>query len=256
MSPASKLSATVTGTGPALLLAHGAGGGIELNYRPVLRFLESRFTVIGPDLPGSGATPRSARPLEIDDLADRLVAAAVDAGHGTFALCGYSLGASLAIRASARHPDRVTALVLTAGSATLDLPSRVRVEKWRSLLDGPRDVAARYLLSVMVSERYHRALTPAMADGLTELIALGMPSGSADQLDLLLRTDVSADLAGITVPTLVLGMAEDRLVSGGSVKALAAGVAGSRYAELDGGHATALESPLMWARAIQEFLLP
>lgn len=252
----SELSATVAGSGPALLLAHGAGGGIELNYRPVLRLLERRFSVIAPDLPGSGATPRSTRPLETDDLADRLVAAAVERGHQTFAVCGYSLGAALAIRAAARHPDRVTALVLTAGSAELDGPSRAKVEKWRSLLDGPRDAAARYLLSVMVSERYHRALTPAQADGLTELIGLGIPAGSADQLDLILRIDVSADLAAITVPTLVLGAAGDRLLSGENAKRLAAGVAGSRYAELGGGHATALESPLAWAKAIQEFLLP
>lgn len=251
----SKLSATITGTGPALLLAHGAGGGIELNYRPVLRLLERRFTVIGPDLPGSGATPRSTRPLDADDLADRLVAAAVEAGHRTFAICGYSLGATLAIRAATRHPDRVTALVLTAGSSKLDLPSRVKVEKWRSLLDGPRDAVARYLLSVMVSDRFHRALTPEQADGLTELIGLSLPAGCADQLDLLLWIDVSADLAAITVPTLVLGMAGDRLVSGGSAKSLAAGLAGSRYAELDGGHLTALENPLVWAQAIQEFLL-
>ena len=50
----SGLSTVVKGTGPALLLVHGAGGSVQANYGPILGTLTQYFTVIAPDLPGSG----------------------------------------------------------------------------------------------------------------------------------------------------------------------------------------------------------
>ncbi len=105
---------TRLGAGPGLLLAHGAGSSLAGTYGPILEGLAARFTVVGIDYPGSGDTPRSTTPLSVDDLADELVAAADAEGLDRFALSGYSLGGSVAIRAAARHPERVTALVLTA----------------------------------------------------------------------------------------------------------------------------------------------
>lgn len=45
------------GSGPGLLLAHGAGGGIEANYGPIMEGLAARHTVVGVDYPGTGDTP-------------------------------------------------------------------------------------------------------------------------------------------------------------------------------------------------------
>src|SRR5689334_7977855 len=113
----SRLGRVVRGTGPGLLLAHGAGGGIDANYGPILDTLTAQHTVVGPDYPGTGRTPRATAPLSLDGLADELVATAVAEVVETFAIAGYSLGSPVAVRAATRHPDRVTALVLTAGFA-------------------------------------------------------------------------------------------------------------------------------------------
>lgn len=56
----------------------------------------------------------------MDELADQLVAAADAEGLDTFAISGFSLGGPIAIRAAARHPKRVNALVLTATFAHRD----------------------------------------------------------------------------------------------------------------------------------------
>src|SRR3954454_11695293 len=108
------LARTRLGSGPALLLAHGAGSSVAGSYGPILEGLASRHTVVGIDYPGSGDSPRSTTGLSIDDLADELVAAADAEGLDRFAVSGYSLGGPVAIRAATRHPERVTALVLTA----------------------------------------------------------------------------------------------------------------------------------------------
>ncbi|MFF7354884.1 alpha/beta fold hydrolase [Streptomyces filipinensis] len=95
---------TVHGSGPGLLLAHGAGGGIDANYGPIMEGLAAQHTVVGVDYPGSGHTPTTSAPLRLDLMADQLVAAADAEGLDTFALCGYSLGGPVAIRAAVRYP--------------------------------------------------------------------------------------------------------------------------------------------------------
>src|SRR3954454_779935 len=102
------------GSGPGLLLAHGAGSSLAGTYGPILEALAAHHTLVGIDYPGSGDTPRSTTPLTVDDLADQLIAAADAEGLDRFAVSGYSLGGPVAARASTRHPERVTALVLTA----------------------------------------------------------------------------------------------------------------------------------------------
>src|SRR5690349_8298937 len=123
------LHTTVSGTGPGIVLAHGAGGGIEANFGALIPALARTHTVVGSDYPADDT------PLTLDDLADALVAAAVEAGVPTFTIIGFSLGTAVAVRAAARHPERVTGLLLTAGLAVPDNRSRLIVDSWIDLLD-------------------------------------------------------------------------------------------------------------------------
>ncbi|MEU9370697.1 alpha/beta fold hydrolase [Streptomyces avermitilis] len=86
------LATTLTGTGPGLLLAHGATGSIEDNFAPVLPALAAAHTVVAPDYPGSGETPVVDAPLDLAELTDSVVDSAVQRGVGRFAVLGFSLG--------------------------------------------------------------------------------------------------------------------------------------------------------------------
>src|SRR5690349_21713166 len=108
------LSTSVTGSGPAVVLAHGAGGGIEANFGSLIPLLAERHTVIGSDYPADDTV------LTLDGLADALVEEAVAAGADRFPIIGFSLGTAVAVRAAVRHPDRITGLVLAAGLARAD----------------------------------------------------------------------------------------------------------------------------------------
>lgn len=59
--PRPTFARTVRGSGPGLVLAHGAGGAIAANYGPILDTLAATRTVVGVDLPGSGETPPATR---------------------------------------------------------------------------------------------------------------------------------------------------------------------------------------------------
>ncbi|MYW68859.1 alpha/beta fold hydrolase [Streptomyces sp. SID8379] len=246
---------TVRGSGPGLLVAHGAGGSVEANYGPVLETLAAARTVVGVDYPGTGATPRATSPLRLDDLADQLVAAADAEGLDRFAVSGYSLGGAVAVRIAARHPERVTALLLTATLARPDHDVRLTVEVWRTLAEaGDLDTLARFTMPRALSEEALRSLTDEqVAAALTESAAT-TPPGTADHADLVTRFDVRADLARIAAPTLVTVTTKDRLVPPAVQRELAAGITGARVAELPTGHLPFAELPDAWGTLMVEFL--
>ncbi|AFR09372.1 alpha/beta fold hydrolase [Nocardiopsis alba] len=233
-------SYTIEGSGPGLLLAHGAGGGIEANFGPLMADLRGTHTVVGPDLPGAGATPRSASPLDLDTVADTLVATAVGAGVERFTVLGYSLGTAVAVRAATRHPDRVEGLGLTAGVG--------------ELLDGDRALLARFATLVAVGAPTLEALS---AEELTARLRAAegfVPEGSPEQVDLAASVDTRDDLPRITVPTLVVATTLDRLVPPEASRELAEGIPGAEYAEVGSGHLIADEAPDAWLSLVRDFL--
>ncbi|TVL90158.1 alpha/beta fold hydrolase [Streptomyces sp. SAJ15] len=249
------LATTVLGSGPALLLAHGASGSAEANYSPLLPGLAKDHTVIAPDYPGSGATPRATEPLTIDGLADAVLAAADAAGARTFTLIGYSLGTLVSVRIAARHPERVTGLVLTAGIVKPDNRLLATVEVWRRLLEkGDLDSFARFTALTGFSEEFFNGLPSDQVEQFYRLVRESVPAGTPDQAGAVATADVSADLSRITAPTLVICPTGDALVSPAQSRRLADGIAGAEYVEIPTGHVVMAERPAAWQRLIEDFL--
>ncbi len=245
----------VRGSGPGLLLAHGGGGSIEGNYGMILDELAATRTVVGPDYPGSGATPRSTGPLDLDELTDGLVRTAVDAGVERFAVLGYSLGTAVAVRAATRHPERVTGLVLTAGFARPDNRMRLAVQVWRALLDGDdRMLLARFLMLAGTGATHLNAAAPDELEAAVAGLAEFVPAGTPEHVDLVARVDTRAELPRIAVPTLVVATAEDGLAGPGLSRELAAGIHGAELVEVAAGHAVGVEARDEWLAAVLPFL--
>ncbi|WP_202873173.1 alpha/beta fold hydrolase [Kribbella capetownensis] len=233
-----------------VLLAHGAGGGIEANYAGLIEDLSADHTVIGVDLPGTGSAPRRSVPLTLDGLADELVAAAE--GHDRFAIVGYSLGTAIAIRAATRHPDRVSGLVLTAPFARPNPRMTMLVELWRELLSGdPEQLAAFVHLVGIGTPTLDRLGADELAGSLSATV---VPPGTPDHLDLIDVVDVRADLARIAVRTLVISTTQDNLVTPHHHREVADGVHQAEYVELASGHLPFVEAPQRWIGLVRGFL--
>lgn len=245
----------VVGSGSAVVLAHGAGSDVRDSYGPVLDELARRHTVIGPDYPGSGDTPLPDAPLSLDTLADHVVAAGIRAGAATFAVSGFSMGTTVAVRAAVRHPDRVSALVLSSGFARPNARLRLVIDVWRALgrTDDSRTLAA-YLTLVVGGATWLDERTPEELEEQLTLFAAGLPPGTDQQLALFDTIDVTADLPAIKVPTLVVSPLEDVLTTPAHSRELADGIPGAELATLACGHAIAAEQPAQWAALITTFL--
>jgi len=122
------------------LLVHGLGGS-AVTWIEVMRGLADHGPVVAVDLPGFGRTP----PTEDDSLTVEgyvgFVLEVADAlGWDRFALHGNSMGGLVATLLAARHPDRVTRLVLVSPALPPRLPVGLLVPS-RATLDGMVPIA-------------------------------------------------------------------------------------------------------------------
>jgi pimeloyl-ACP methyl ester carboxylesterase len=216
--------------------------------------LARRHTVIAPDLPGCGATPRANRSLGLDELADLLVATVTAENLASFSVAAFSMGCAIAIRAAVRHPDRITALILVAGFTHVDARLRLWLELYSRLYDGPADVLAQYNLLAAYGDAYLDRLTRAQQEELIALFMANRHAGGRDQLDLVLGIDVRADLPHVRAPTLVIRASADHLVASHHSARLASEIPGARLADIDSGHLIVVERPRPLLLSIQGFL--
>ncbi|MEU4344854.1 alpha/beta hydrolase [Nocardia sp. NPDC023852] len=244
------LQTTVTGTGPGLLLAHGASGTIDSNFGSIIPTLAMTHTVVAPEYPADDF------PLALDDLADALVDAAVDAGVETCVVLGFSLGTTVAVRAATRHPERVRGLLLAAGFAKADNRIRLAMQTWQGLLGrGDTDTFARFTLATAFSPAYTNSLSAHVVADLVRDTAASVPGGTLQQSRLVETVDITADLPRVTVPTLVVNATEDLLVDPDNSRYLAAAIPGADYTEIRAGHVLMVEQPDLWRTTIEDFLL-
>jgi len=111
VTPCGPIEYAVAGDGPAILVAHGAGGGFDQGLDSSAALVKSGFRVIAPSRFGYLGTPLppDASPAaQADAYACLLDALTIH----TVAVVGVSAGAPSAMQFALRHPARTTALVL------------------------------------------------------------------------------------------------------------------------------------------------
>lgn len=101
-----------TKSNPAVIMLHGFGSSLH-TWEPWAQALQDQYRVIRIDLPGSGLSEPDPTG-RYDDLRtiDILVALMDRLGVAKAALIGNSIGGRIAWNFAARHPERVTKLVL------------------------------------------------------------------------------------------------------------------------------------------------
>ncbi len=86
------------GTGPTLLLLHGAGGATQ-SWRGVFPILAATHHVVAVDLPGQGFTRLGARDrCNLDAMATDLASLCASEGWHPDVIVGHSAGAAIALR--------------------------------------------------------------------------------------------------------------------------------------------------------------
>lgn len=254
--PHTLLDCIVTGSGPPVVLIHGTGADAESNWGPLIESLHDRYTVVAPNLPGAGKTPPPTDRLELDQLADDVIATvqdALDTDQG-WHVVGLSLGAVVAAAVAAEQPEQVRSLLLHAGWITTGPREALMFDLWSRLLSIDSDLLARHLVLEAMSPAL---LQTASTDQLDEMVA-GFTSMLDDRITAQIEFDGRIDLAsvvsGIQAATLVLASADDRIIPPLHQQALSRTIPNARYRELAGGHGLPFEDPARFFLAITEWL--
>jgi len=245
--------AEVTGSGEPLVLVHGLGGtgNVWMAQVPVLA---RSYSVIRPELPGSGRNPLVGG-LSTESLVDWLVTMMDEMGLERVHLAGHSYGSILAQHLAARFPDRVMSLMLIGAFLGPPDPARKalrdRAAKARS--EGMIEIADATVQ--MGTSAQTKAARPEVAAFVRELVMRQDPEGYAATCEAIAETD-PADLAGVTCPALVVNGDEDNTAPPAAALAVAESLEDSGLEILGRcGHWTPLERPKELATLMVNFLL-
>lgn len=254
-TPHDVLHTVVAGTGPAVVLIHGTGADAESNWGPLIASLSGRYTVIAPNLPGAGGTPVSSARLELDELADRVLAAVAAAGVvENWHLVGHSLGAVVAAAVAAREPQQVRSLLLHAGWATTGPREVLMFDLWARLLRIDPQLLARHLVLEAMSPALLQSADTSQLDDLVTGFTLMLDNRIAGQIELNSRVDLAASLTRITATTLVLASADDRIIPPPHQRSLTEAIPQALYREMPGGHGLPFENPTGFFATVTEWV--
>ena len=253
------------GTGPTLIKAANWLTHLEYEWEsPVwrhwMRFFSDHFHFVRHDERGCGMTDWNVGDLSFERWTEDLeaVIAAADPRE-PFALLGISQGAAPCVAYAARHPERVSHLLLYGAYArgTFLRGDPDKECMFRALIDlarlgwGKDNPAFRQVFT----SRFIPGATDEQMDWFNELCRkTTSPENAARLLDARGVVDIMELLGKVRTPTLVLHSRDDVITPIAEAHILAAGIAGAQFVELDSKNHILLENEPAWERFCHEVL--
>lgn len=257
-----------SGTGPPLVLLHGAGDNAR-DWSYVLPLLDRSHLVLAPDLPGysPGSAPASDySPARLAHFVTRFMDAV---GLDRAALAGNSLGGLVALQLALSHPERVVALCLvdSAGLGRAVNPALIAqrlpgVGELAMAMGRRRPGAALRALARAVLlfgrpwrtprswlvEQYRAARQPGFLEAT--VASLRAVLGPLGQRQVLVR-----QLGRLSMPTLIIWGTADWVIPLTHGRRAARRLPAGRLVQLSRcGHAPQVECPAGVAEALSRFL--
>lgn len=237
-----------TGSGPAIIFAHGAGGNHLSWWQQIPLFAQSYRCVAfdhrgwGRSIPSGGPGPAA--------FVDDLIALMDELRIEQTALVAQSMGGWTCLGAALRAPERVAALVMadTIGGLMTDA-IREPWEAGRALI---RDQG----LEVLAFDQNLRQRDPALAFLYEEIMALNPPRDPALLGALGELAPDPASVAELPMPILWVVGGNDPLIPPAAMRAAHAHVPGSEYYEIPAtGHSVYFERAEEFNGQLNRFLI-
>ncbi|MCD6062213.1 MAG: alpha/beta hydrolase fold protein [Flavipsychrobacter sp.] len=243
-----------TGTGPAMILLHGFPESGDL-WRKVWPALAAHFTVIVPDLPGSGESTFSGESVSIEGLAKSVKAIADHEQVEQVVIAGHSMGGYVALAFADLYGSKLAGLSLVHSTAAAD--SEEKKETRRKSIElinkGGKEAFIRQMIPALFSKGFKEnkaALDKEIAKGLR----LEAKSMVAFYNAMINRPERIATLNGVSYPVQWIFGKEDTVIPAKNViqqSTLANVNLVSVYPEA--AHMSMLEVPERLAKDLHEF---
>lgn len=218
--PGLRLHYAIAGAGEPVLLIHGFPQTWQ-EWRNVIPALAEHYTVIAPDYRGAGDSDRPQGGYDKHTMMEDLRALVLQLGHRRVRVVGHDIGAMVAYRYAAMHPDEVQQLVLmdapVPGTAALD-QVRAMPRAWHANFHNVRDLPEllvagreRDYLTLFFKSRFTRPDSMAAQDIAVYVDAYSAPGAMRAGFELYRAWDQDAQdnqpclARKLDTPVLVLG---------------------------------------------------
>ncbi|MET0321160.1 MAG: 3-oxoadipate enol-lactonase [Duganella sp.] len=236
---------------PWLLFANSLGTDLHM-WDAQAQWFGAHYRVLRYDTRGHGGSSAPAGPCTLDQLgADALAlldALAIDRAH----VCGLSMGGMVAQWLAVHAPQRVATLTLANTAPRIgtahgwrDRAAQVRAAGMDGVADG---AAARWFTPAWTAHNPHTAR--ALVQGLRGADA----EGYAACCEALAMADLTAAIAVIAAPTLIVAGRHDAVTTVADAEAMAQAIAGARVVVLDAAHISNIEAEHAFNLALRDFL--
>ncbi len=237
------------GSGPALLLLHGASG--HPGWQPYHEALARNYTVYAPSMPGFNGSPRPDWVYTITDVAHFNLELAQQMGLDQYILMGSSMGGWVAAEMAAMCHHNLKALVLV--DAVGIRPSQGEIAEW-FMVSAQARLKLRFYDPAQVPnyDQYARDLTPEerevdhsnreMASRLCWKPYMHNPS-------------LPHYLKKVSTPTLIVWGKQDAIVPAVCAEQYKEALPNATVRVIDHcGHSPAIEKPQDFQRSVSHFL--
>jgi pimeloyl-ACP methyl ester carboxylesterase len=254
-----RLAYATVGQGPPLVKAPNWLSHLEYDWkspiwRHLARALAQERTLVRFDQRGNGLSDWQVDDISFDAFVRDLETVVDAAGLERFPLFGVSQGCAISVAYAARHPERVSHLILYGGYAV----------GWHQ---GPRREAFGGMLSLLragwgashstfrqiFSTLFMPEATLVQANRFNELQQVSASGEMASRIfEALGPVDVRPALAKLTMPTLVMHATQDAVVPFEEGRQMAAHIPNARFIALEGRNHLLLEDEPAWPRFLAE----
>ena len=251
---------TVHGDGkPLAVKLSGIAGGVRLYDEEIAAAVAAGFRVVALDVSGDRRDDPPRLPLNWDVYADEVLEA-IDRAPGTRAvLWGTSFGCLIALATAARHPERVSGLLLAHPPDPLRRPRlHLALLEFAERRSNP-DLAARVMFTLAFAGLTSwEGIAPPLWVRLPALLRASLeaatpPATVRRKLDLLLRDPPGLPPPSSGIPVEIVSGAWDLVAPLSGTRRLASRIPGARVHVIGhAGHAGAYARP----RAHREVVLP
>jgi len=245
----------VSGSGPPLVragtwLTHVQHDWESPLWSHWLRFMSSRHTLVRYDPRGCGLSKADVANITFDAWVEDLETVVDRLGLESFPLFGMSQGAAVAAEYAIRHPQRVTQLTLYAPMVTgWRGRTSVNAQQWQSMeqlvLSGWGE--ANMAFPSMFSHLFLPDAPPDIRQWYAELQRKTASKEVASRfMKVLAELQMFARLKQVTVPTLVIQIADDQVINQRTVAGIAGEIPGSEFVSIEGRNHVLLEDEPGW----------
>jgi 3-oxoadipate enol-lactonase len=229
----------LSGQGPtSIVCIHELGGSMD-TFVPLLSGLEAHCRVLRYDQRGQGSSPKAEQDYDMAQQADDLERVLAAAGLAApYWLIGVAAGSAIAVSYAARHPDKVSGLILCspALSMTADRAENLRSRAAMAVEQGMAAIVDDTLARSWPPEATHDADAAQRFQIYRSRLLNADAQGYASANRALSNYVAAADLARLNCPVTLIAGLYDQVRPPSIVGALREQLPQARYVELPGAH--------------------